>query len=131
MISMVIMTVLMWMGVASCSSDDGGNGIVDDFSIVGTWQSTYEKEGDKGGTTSYTEIYTFTSDGNYSSERKGVNPTKDIGKYFYENNRLTLNEWSDREGYASFYIKVKVVSSREMVWTPEEKPSVSYTFKKM
>lgn len=128
--SLVIMTMLLCVGFSSCGSNDDDE-VVDSFSIVGIWQSSYEKEGDKGGTIKVTEIFTFTPDGNYTDEVKGDYSNINKGTYSFSNNTLTLNEWSDREGYASYYIKVKVVSSKEMVWTPEKDPDISYTFKKM
>lgn len=114
---MVIMTVLMWVGVASCSKDDDAT---DSFSIVGTW------EGDFGG---YTETYTFNSDGSYYDiTSKGH---RYEGVYTYSNGTLTKKEKTD-DGYSTFTCKVEVVSPKKMVWSNfSDAPNERVTFNKL
>lgn len=101
---MVIMTILMCVGIASCSSDDDEAN--DSFSIVGTWQ------GNDGG---QTIVFTFNADGSYTHENVGSTRI-DTGKYSISGNTLTLNEWSDKEGYATFEVTIKKKSSTEIVF---------------
>ncbi len=102
---MVVLTILVSIGFTSCSKDDKED-LADDFSIVGTWQ------GNDGG---QTVVFTFNADGSYT--HKKVGSTKiDTGKYSFSGNILTLNEWSDKEGYATFELTVKKNSSTELIF---------------
>lgn len=106
---MVVLTILVSIGFTSCSKDDKED-LADDFSIIGTWQGSYYFNRDNT-----TIVYDFKPDGNYTRERfSSINPTKKTyGKYSYANETLILNEWSDKEGYATFEQKIKVISSTE------------------
>lgn len=110
-IRMVIVTVLMCVGVASCSSDDE---VTDNFSIVGTWKTQYE------GTT---ENWTFYTNGTYQVESSSSEWGYD-GEYTYSNGTLTYKErdYSVSGGkkeyagtYSTFVAKVKVTSKNTFV----------------
>lgn len=104
-LGMIILTILVSIGFVSCSKEDKED-FADDFSIVGTWQ------GNDGG---QTVVFTFNADGSYT--HKNVGSTRiDTGKYSFSGNTLTLNEWSDKEGYATFEITVKKNSSTELIF---------------
>lgn len=110
MIGMVIMTVLMSVGFASCSSDDGD----DSFSIVGSWKTQVE------GTT---EIWTFYPNGTYQVDSSSSEWGYD-GEYVYSNGSLTYTDRSytvvggkkEYTGeYSTYVYKVKVTSNNSFV----------------
>lgn len=110
----VLMTLLMCVGFISCSSDKDDNGIVDDFSIVGSWEMD-----DNG------KVYTwiFYPDNTYESD---ISTWGIDGKYVYGNGSLTYTDrsYTVKDGKkvytgdsSSFTVKVEVVSSNKMIWT--------------
>lgn len=102
-----------------CTQHQSSNQTNEELSIIGTW------EGDYG---SYTDTYTFSSNGTYydvlSSGRRYE------GKYTYNDGSLTLMEKTD-DGYSSFTVSVKFVSSNQMVWSNySDNPTLIVTFTK-
>lgn len=126
-IGMVCVTILLSVGFASCSSKD--NDATGEFSIVGTWQASFEGE-------SQTQTWTFYPNGTYECTTPSSEWGYD-GNYTYSNGTLTYTDRSytikdgKKEytgGSSTFIMKVEVVSPTKMIWTnidhPKEKATV-------
>lgn len=110
MIGMVVMTILVCVVFASCSSDDE----TDSFSIVGSWKT-------QNG--SSTQIWTFSPNGTYKVDSSSSKWGYD-GDYTYSNGTLTYTDrsYSVVDGkkeysgeYSTFVAKVKVTSNSSFV----------------
>lgn len=90
---MVVMTILMSVAFASCSSDKDDNESGDGHSIVGTWTMFMESSSSKS------IVMEFKSDGTYFESDYNQSELFFEGKglYVYSNNKLTINTQFDRE----------------------------------
>lgn len=117
-IGMALLTVVLCLGISSCSNDDEENVI---GNIVGKWKTEWVYEdGDPypAGTTGYC-IYTFNPNGTghyFEFDHGEVERDRDI-YYFYDNEKLLLGAQSGGKEAAEQWAKpIKWINGNTIEW---------------